>query len=106
MRRSVGLLILAIALVLGACSSSATDTTTTTTVDTDATDARMCRTLELLEAAGVPGPSAALAIEKVDLANAPSQARGAYGDLLVSATRNLCPASTAYADDVAYWLGF
>jgi len=121
--RFVALLTLTIALVAGACSSDTPGTSLTTTTATDAAgesaaqttttvvgaddlDAQMCRTLELLEAAGVLAPSAAVSIEAVDLAEATSQERSAYGNLLISAPTMHCPESALYAYDIAYWLGY
>ncbi len=119
-RHTTALLAVTAMVILGACSSSTADSTTTApptsagptatassgTAATDQVELQMCRTLELLEAAGVTGPAGAFALEAVDLADADGPTRSAYGDLLISAPRSHCSDFIAYADDVAYWLGF
>ncbi len=116
-RRSLGLIVLTVALtvLLAACSSSETTTTTsgidgesaTTTTDIgDIGAAEMCRTLELLSHAGTPPGHAATAMAVTDTLDMTPAEMTAYSDLLVSAPRTDCPAQTRYADAVAYWLGF
>ena len=106
-RCTTAVLAIAFGIAVGGCSSTATDTTSsTTTAAGEELEQQMCRTLEILEASGVSGPAAANALLTVDLADADNSARSAYGHFLIDASRSHCPASTAYADDVAYWLGF
>jgi hypothetical protein len=66
----------------------------------------MCRTLELFSAARVPPPAAAESMTFVDLDGATSQEKAAYGDLLIGAPSEGCPAQFRYAEAIAYWLGF
>ena len=118
MRRTISALVLAIALVVVACSGgddSDTSTTTDSSTTTVAPDfdvpggldvEAMCRTLELFSAARVPPPTAAESMTFVDLEGATSQEMAAYGDLLIGAPSDGCPAQFRYAEAIAYWLGF
>ena len=113
-RRTTALAAIAVVVAAGACTSSTAGTTSSTTTTTTSTatvagdelNQQMCRTLELLESAGVTGPHAAASLEAVDLADAAGPQRSAYGDLLVGAPRSHCSNLVIYADYVAYWLGF
>jgi hypothetical protein len=102
-------LALAFGVLAAACSSTAPQESTTTTVADD-TDAEaitaMCRTLELLSSASVPPGNAAESIVTTDLDGLPSQEKAAYGDLLIRAPLEECANQIAYADEIAYWLGF
>ncbi|HSJ71080.1 MAG TPA: hypothetical protein VLA29_05460 [Acidimicrobiia bacterium] len=103
-------LLVALALLVVGCSSTSDTTTTTTIPDPNNTlsiDAEgMCRTLDLMVAGGVPAPQAATAMLDVDLVDATSTKRAAYGDLLASSPQTTCPEHRLYAEDVTYWLGF
>jgi hypothetical protein len=118
MRRTTSALILVIALVVVACSGGG-DADTTTTTDSSTTTLApepdvpggldveaMCRTLELFSASRVPPPTAAESLMFVDLEGATSQEMAAYGDLLIGAPSEGCPAQFRYAEAIAYWLGF
>ena len=132
MRRLLPLLF-ALLLVVAACSSSSDETTTSTLAgqtsgttedggadegsadDEGATNGdlevavdveAMCRTLTLYSAARVPPQNAAEGMLFVDLRDATSQERAAYGDLLISAPAIGCPAQQRYAEAIQYWLGF
>ena len=120
--RSIIVLVAVFALALGACSSDDSgDTSTTTSAEGGDTEsgapsttvpddeeavAQMCRTLQLLNNAGVFPQTAAVAMEATDLLDATSQERAAYGDLLVLAPQEECTYLTGYADEIAYWLGY
>ncbi len=102
-------LVLALGLVAAACSSSEPEEATTTTgaVDDRAVAvATMCRTLELLSAASVPPGNAAASIVTTDLDGLTASEKAEYGDVLVLAPREECTDQIAYADEIAYWLGF
>lgn len=86
--------------------TTSSTSTTDPAPDPDAEIAQMCRTLDLLAAAGVPGPQAAAAMASTDLQDATSQQKARYGDILASAPSAACPEHIAYAEDIAYWLGF
>jgi hypothetical protein len=117
-------------LFVAACGGGAEDTTTTSTslpptaeeeayldalaelgpapVQRDVAIAfgrETCRTLRLLQAAGVQGPGAADAIRAVDLDGASSQELVEYGRVLTAAPLTLCTDVAFYAADVSYWLG-
>jgi ABC-type Fe3+-hydroxamate transport system substrate-binding protein len=108
--RSSIVLVLAIALLGAACTSSteeSVDTATTTTIDAEAErTTAMCRTLDLLSNAGATPGSASLAITDTDLVGLTTTEQAEYGDLLISAPRAECTEHIAYADEIAYWLGF
>ena len=65
----------------------------------------MCRTFDLFVNAGVIPPIAARSLSDTDLVGATSTQKAAYGDIVMEAPRTMCPVHTAYAADVAYWLG-
>lgn len=110
---------LAIVLTVASCSSTTSDSTTTSAEEStvaeedagsvsedDAAIAAMCRTLGLLDAGGVaPGP-ASVAMTEVDLKGLSTSESADYGATLIAAPRSACPEHTAYADEIAYWLGF
>ena len=104
---------LASALVIAACSGSSDETTTTTSAvpdsqvqDAETLEQEMCRTLALLSSVGANPPAAAIALLETDLDGATGQQMTAYGDLLIGAPVSACPAHIAYAEEIAYWLGF
>ena len=102
-------LALAFGILAAACSSAEPQESTTTTVaaDTEAEAiAAMCRTLELLSSASVPPGFAAESIVTTDLNGLTAQEKAAYGDLLIRAPLEECANQIAYADEIAYWLGF
>ncbi|MCL1595554.1 MAG: hypothetical protein M3132_14495 [Actinomycetia bacterium] len=108
MRSSI-VLVLAIALLAAACSSNTDESvdTTTTTIDVEAERVTaMCRTLDLLSNANATPGSASLAITQTDLDDLTTTEQVAYGDFLISAPRAECTEHIAYADEIAYWLGF
>jgi hypothetical protein len=101
------------------CSSSGDDTTTTeggsttiptTTIPVDGITeeavVEMCHTLSLLFNAGALPGSAAFSIELTDLTDATPEEKTLYGEVLVVAPGRACPEHIAYADEIAYWLGF
>lgn len=98
-------LVVAIALLATACSSSEPTGPGITQPDGDQAVADMCRTLDLLSTADVPAGQAAASIAATDLADLTSAEIAGYGDLLVSAPREGCSQHSDYADDIAYWLG-
>ncbi len=97
-------LVVAVALLAAACSSSE-PTETGIRQPGDQAFADMCRTLDLLSSAGVPAGQAAASIAATDLADLTSVEIADYGDLLVSAPSEECSRHIDYADDIAYWLG-
>jgi hypothetical protein len=117
--RIAAALSLTVVLTVASCSSSTSDTTTSSTEaptvsvedggsvsDLDVAVAAMCRTLSLLDAAGVaPGP-ASVALTEVDQDGLTTSELAAYGAMLIEAPRSACPEHTALADEIAYWLGF
>ncbi len=115
------------ALLVASCTSSTPETdppstvTSTVTPESDestsieppdregsdqAAVTAMCRTLDLLSAAGVPAGRAAGSMTETDLKGVSSIEWAAYGDVLIAASRVACPEHIEYADDIAYWLGF
>jgi hypothetical protein len=108
------MLLLVAGLVVASCSSAATETTTTesstvtgsTGEQDEAAISAMCRTLSLLDAAGVPAGAASVALTFVDLDGLPTSESATYAALLISAPRTDCPDQIVYADEIAYWLGF
>lgn len=111
--RIAAALSLTVVLTVASCSSSTSDATTSSTEaptvsvsDVDVAVAAMCRTLSLLDAAGVaPGP-ASVALTEVDQDGLTTSELAAYGATLIEAPRSACPEHTALADEIAYWLGF
>lgn len=65
----------------------------------------ICRSLRVLQAAGVQGAGAADALRTVDLDGATTGELATYGKVLDAASRTLCPDASFYARDVSYWLG-
>jgi len=108
-RRVVAAFVVVVALLAAACSPSTVESEVSTTTegpDIEESFASMCRTLELLSAAGAPPGRASEAITATDLEDATSTDMELYGAMLVSAPRALCPEQVDYADEIAYWLGF
>jgi hypothetical protein len=125
----VSVLAIGLLVVAGCGGGGGEETTTTTTVPLSAEETEfltvfaiaggadleaagavelghsVCRTLRLLNAAGVPGALAADAIREVDLAELSAQELGTYGAALAAVAGTLCPEVAFLATDTAYWLG-
>lgn len=102
--------VLLIAVVALTSCSSTSDDTTTTVVDDEAAQAlaveQMCRTLSILVNANASPGHASEGMAATDLDGATPDEMATYGDILVLAPRTSCPEFAAYADEIAYWLGY